>query len=75
VELVYDSGRGVYVVVGLPGHYYCDGRFFRISGAQWEMSLNTTHGWEPVYEHSIPPGLRSKGKSKGTAKLKKTPIH
>jgi hypothetical protein len=65
VDLVYDSGCGAYVVVGLPGHYYCDGHFFRFRGAHWEVSLNTTHGWEPAYEDSIPPGLRTKGKSKG----------
>lgn len=65
VELVYDSGRGVYVVVGLPDHYYYDGHFFRIRGAQWEISLNTDGGWKPVYEDSIPPGLRKKGKAKG----------
>ena len=65
VELVYDSGRGVYVVVGLPDHYYCDGHFFRIRGGQWEVSLNTNHGWRPAYGDSIPHGLRSKGKSKG----------
>jgi hypothetical protein len=65
VELVYDSGRGVYVVVGLPDHYYYDGHFFRIRGSQWEMSLNTTHGWDPVYEDAIPHGLRIEGKSKG----------
>lgn len=65
VELVYDSGCGVYVVIGLPDHYYYDGHFFRIRGAQWEVSLNTADGWEPVYGESIPPGLRTKGKSKG----------
>jgi hypothetical protein len=64
VELVYDSRRGVYVVVGLPDHYYYDGHFFRIRGARWEVSLNTTHGWKPVHEDSIPPGLRTKGKGK-----------
>jgi hypothetical protein len=70
VDLVYDSGHGVYVVVGFPDHYYCDGRFFRIRGAQWEMSLNTTHGWKPVYKDSIPVGLRIKGKNKGKWKKK-----
>jgi hypothetical protein len=65
VELVYDSGRGVNVVVGLPDHYYYDGHFFRIRGSRWEMSLNTDYGWEPVYEDSVPPGLRNKGKAKG----------
>ena len=65
VELVYNSKHGVYVVVGLPDHYYCDGYFFRIRDAQWEVSLNTTHGWELVCEDSVPPGLQTKSKSKG----------
>jgi len=69
VQLVYDSGRDVYVVVGLPGHYYYDGHFFRIRGAQWEMSLNTADGWQPADENSIPPGLRTK--SNGNGKLKR----
>jgi hypothetical protein len=68
VDLVYDSGRGVYVVVGLPDHYYFDGHFFRIRGAQWEVSLHASGGWKHVYEDSIPPGLRKKGKSKGKRK-------
>jgi len=65
VELVYDSGRGVYVVVDLPDHFYYEGRFFRVHGAQWEVSLRVSGGWKPVYEDSIPPGLRGKGKAKG----------
>ena len=65
VDLVYDSGRGVYVVVDLPDHYYYEGHFFRIRGAQWEVSLQVSGGWERVYEDSIPPGLRTKHKSKG----------
>ncbi len=71
VELIYDSGRGVYVVVGMPGHYYCDGHFFRLRGSQWEMSLQTSHGWRPVYEDSIPHGLRNKDKNKNKGKWKK----
>ena len=65
VEIVYDSGRGVYVVVGFSDHYYYKGRFYRLRGAQWEVSLHAAGGWESVYEKSIPPGLRTKGKSKG----------
>ena len=71
VELVYDSGRGVYVVVGLPDHYYFDGYFFRVRGNRWEISLNTDDGWEPIYEDSIPPGLRKNGKAKAKGKWKK----
>jgi hypothetical protein len=66
VELVYDSGLGVYVVVGFPDHYYCDGYFYRFSGTLWELSLKPNGGWASVSEHSLPPGLRAKGKNKHT---------
>jgi hypothetical protein len=42
LDLVYDSGCGVYVVVDLPNHYYHEGHFFRIRGAQWEVSLQVS---------------------------------
>ena len=68
VDLVYDSGRGVYVVVDLPDHFYYEGRFFRIHSGHWEASLRVSGGWKTVYEDSIPPGLRGKGKAKGNWK-------
>ena len=68
VELVYDSGRGVYVVVGLAHHFYSKGRYYRLSGAQWEVSVHTEGSWEVVSEESLPPGLRGKKKGKGKSK-------
>ncbi|UCG60009.1 MAG: hypothetical protein JSU70_10900 [Phycisphaerales bacterium] len=58
VEVVYDSQRGIYVVVGFPNHYYCDGWFYRHSGTQWEVSLHATGGWRPAGAHPLPPGLQ-----------------
>jgi len=64
VELVYDSGCGVYIVVGLPDHYYHDGYFYRLRGTLWEVSLQPHGGWASASETSLPPGLRAKGKVK-----------
>jgi hypothetical protein len=66
VELVYHSGYGVYVVVGLPNHYYHDGYFYRLSGTLWEVSLKPDGGWASLSGRSLPPGLQAK--AKGSAK-------
>ena len=68
VELVYDSGRGVYVVVGLAHHFYSKGHYYRLSGAQWQVSVHIEGSWEVVSKESLPPGLRGKKKGKGKSK-------
>ncbi len=70
VELVYDSGRGVYVVVDLPNHYYFNGRYYRRGEVQWEAGVNIDGPWEFVSEDALPKGLRAKAKGKGKAKGK-----
>ncbi|MHC4556001.1 MAG: hypothetical protein ACYTFW_01855 [Planctomycetota bacterium] len=71
MELVYDSGRGVYIVVGLSNHYYHDGYFYRLSGTLWEVSSQPNGGWASVSEKSLPPGLQAKGIGKGKGKNKR----
>ena len=68
VELVYDSGPGVYVVVGFPGHYYLGGRYYRLRATQWEMSVNIGGRWKAVSVESLPPGLRGKQMVQGYPK-------
>ncbi len=70
VELVYDSGRGVYVVIDLPSHYYFKGRYYRRGEIQWEAGVNIDGPWEFVSEDAMPKGLRAKEKGKGKAKGK-----
>ncbi len=78
MELVYDSGRGVYVVVGLSDHYYHDGYFYRLRGSLWEMSLKPNGNWKVVSGKSLPMGLQVKvkvngngnGNGKGKGKVK-----
>jgi hypothetical protein len=60
VELVFDSGLGVYVVVGLPDHFFWDGFFLRIEKGLWYSSLRIDSGWEPRSSDALPPGLRNK---------------
>ncbi len=64
VELVYDSGHGVYVVIDLPSHYYFKGRYYRRGEVQWEAGVNIDGPWEFVSEDAMPKGLRAKGKGK-----------
>jgi hypothetical protein len=71
VELVYDSGRGVYIVVELPNYFYCKGYYYRRIENQWQIGVHVDGPWEVVSEKSLPPGLR--GKKKGKGKLKEPP--
>lgn len=74
MELVFDSGRGVYVVVGLSDHYYHDGYFYRLRGGLWEMSLKPNGNWKATSHNSLPFGLQTRakvndnGNGKGKAK-------
>jgi len=68
VELVFDSGRGVYVVVGFSDHYYHDGYFYRLNAGLWEMSLKHNGGWRAVPDKSLPIGLQVKVKGNGNGK-------
>ena len=70
VELVYDSGLGVYVVVELPNHFYFKGRYYRHGETQWEIGVHVDGPWEVVAEESLPKGLRGK---KGKGKPKEHP--
>jgi len=73
VELVYDSGRGVYVVIDFPHHYYFKGHYYRLRETQWEVGVHIDGPWEFVSEDSLPSGLRAKEKGKGKGKSKEHP--
>ncbi len=71
LELVFDSDRGVYIVVGVPDRYYWNGSYLRIDGDQWYASMNLDRGWEPRSDDSLPRGIR-KHKKQRKAKSKKS---
>ena len=60
MELAYDSGLGLYIVVGRENHYYHNGYFYRSHGAVWEISSEPNGGWKSISKKSLPPGLQAK---------------
>lgn len=76
VDLVFDSGLGVYAVVGIPNSYYWNGMYLRISSGQWMRAPYLDAAWAPCPPDAVPSGLRTKaakansGKGKSNAKSK-----
>lgn len=65
VHLVYDAGLAVYVVAGLPYHYYHGGHFYRFHAGIWELSGHPKGPWRRTSARSLPPGLSKKGPGGG----------
>ena len=64
VELVFDSGRGVYLVVGWPGHFFHDGHYYRQANGSWQFSARLDTGWHAASSKRLPPGLAKKGRGR-----------
>ena len=73
VELEYDSGIGAYIVVELPGTYFHNGLYIRVSSSgHWVVAARFDGPWRVAVESDVPPKLKkSKGKDKGSKKGKK----
>ena len=69
-DLVFDSGLGVYVVVGMADLYFHNDQFFRLRNGQWEISVGYEGPWSVSTSAKVPPGLQKKGKGKGPGKGK-----
>jgi hypothetical protein len=78
VEPVFDSKRGVYLVVGTPGCYFFDGVYYRRASQQWQLAFTIGGVWKSVEDDKVPPGLRAeldadqtsssqRGKGKGSS--------
>lgn len=57
VDLVFDDGLGVYVVVGAPGIYFWHDRYYRYRRGGWYVSPRYDRGWEPIRHHRLPKRL------------------
>jgi hypothetical protein len=64
VELVFDSGLGVYVVVGFPGVYFHADHYFRYFGTSWQVSIRPDAEWSVAVQDDVPPGLRKQKQGK-----------
>lgn len=78
-DMEYDSGVGVYVVVGLNDHFFDDGLYFRYRSGNWEVSVNLNSGWGPADQRVVPHKLwksknhHSNGNNKGKGHNKEHP--
>ena len=70
VDLVFDSGIGVYVVVDRPDYYFDDGYYYRLHKGKWQYSTSLHGNWKPHVYQQLPPGLQKKYKAKGKNKNK-----
>jgi len=61
VELVFDSGLGLYVVTGYPNYYYYGGYYYRVYGGGRYARCRRIHGsWSSISPSNLPPGLAKK---------------
>ncbi len=58
VRVVFDSERGVYVVIGFPHHYYDAGHYYRVDGGRWQASAGFQGPWISLEAHAVPAPLR-----------------
>ena len=70
VEMVWDSRKGVYVVIGHSGHYFSNDLYYRVGGEHWEISSGINGPWRVTDYSKIPPGLQKQKKGKGHGKGK-----
>ena len=70
IDIEFDAGKGVYVVVGVSNHYYHKGKYYRFRDDWWETGITFKGEWKSVSERSLPSGLRSETKAKVKTKDK-----
>jgi hypothetical protein len=74
VELVFDAGLGVYLVIDRPGYYWHGDRYLHWSSGSWSVSHRIDGGWAAISIDAVPAGLTakySKQKHHGKAKHRK----
>jgi hypothetical protein len=60
VDLIFDSGLGVYVVVGWPDHYWHRDHYYHFADGVWMVSARIDGGWADCAPGRIPDRLRHK---------------
>ena len=76
--LEYDHELGIYVVIGLVGHYFIDGLYYKKTKHGWFSSHDIDKGWKEYKKDVLPGKLHKKyghenghGKDKGKRGKKK----
>jgi hypothetical protein len=60
IELVFDSGLGVYFVVDRPGYYWHGDRYLRWVSGSWSVSRRFDGHWSGISIDAVPAGLVAK---------------
>lgn len=60
LEMRFDSGLGVYVVLNHPLHFFWNSLYYRKRGNQWETSRNIHKKWKRIKKQKLPKGLKNK---------------
>ena len=60
VEIEFDSGLGVHVVVGIPDHYFFDDLYYRYQDGSWQVSARFDNAWISISDSKLPSGLQTK---------------
>ncbi|PCJ63802.1 MAG: hypothetical protein COA73_05070 [Candidatus Hydrogenedentota bacterium] len=71
VELVFDSGLGVYKAVGFENTFYSGDYYYRDAGHRWETGSGIHGPWHEMKTKKLPHGLKNKHKEKKKHKKKK----
>ena len=77
IELEFDNGLGVYFSVKMPGIYFHNGLYMRLSDGHWKIASHFDGPWRPEAEGQVPHKLKKtqkkkhKEKNKGHGKKKK----
>lgn len=69
VDLIFDSGLGLYIVVDFPNIHFSNDHFYRWNDDKWQRSTSFNGPWEIINSNQLPPGLQKdnekrKGKEK-----------
>jgi len=60
VELVYDAGVQVYVVMGREAVYWDGDRYLRWANGAWQASVRIDGVWVGIGSHQVPPALAAR---------------
>ena len=60
IDTEYDARLGVYVVMGHPGHYFYNNRYYRFRDGYWEISGDFRRGWKRGSAQPLPNPVRAR---------------
>lgn len=70
VELRWDDGLGVHVVVGYEGIFFHADHYYRYADAGWQWTARWDGDWVAAPDQGVPTGLRKLHGAKGKKKSK-----